>query len=113
MTYYVYRITNIVTGWVYIGKTFSLEPRWKAHKSKMKHGKHNIMRMQEDYRNYGLDSFVFEIVEVLETNEEMLDLERKLIKECVAGGRCYNLAHNSFDARLANYRMSVNQIVKT
>jgi group I intron endonuclease len=107
MKYYVYKITNTVTGWVYIGTTIALQVRWKTHKSKMQRGKHNIIRMQEDCRKYGVESFVFEVVAILSTGEEMMGMEKSLIKECVANGSCYNLYHNSFDARLENFHLGL------
>ncbi len=62
----VYKITNTVTGDFYIGSSKNIKERWIKHKclSKWKEYPNNPMYL--DMKKYGLDYFVFEILEEAE-----------------------------------------------
>lgn len=62
MTCGIYKITNLVNGKIYIGKSVNIENRIQAHKSAAKTGKSKIYRA---FKKYGFNSFKIEIVEVL------------------------------------------------
>lgn len=101
--YYVYKITNEATGWVYIGKT-SDKPltRWRSHISSMRRGMHPVGRMTYDLRKHGLQSFIFEVLKIFETPDEMADYEKAAIKDQSGRGNCYNLFGNSNGASKDN-----------
>jgi group I intron endonuclease len=93
--YYVYRITNWVTKWVYIGSTqYNPIERWKSHESHMRNKSHNNMQLREDYEKHGASSFIFEILEIFDNKEDMILLEQLAIRECISQGNCYNIMHN-------------------
>lgn len=60
----IYLIENKVTGMCYIGSS-----RISNHKSSLKKGYHSNSLMREDYRNHGIVSFVFDILEVFDDAE--------------------------------------------
>ena len=62
----VYKITNTVTGDFYIGSSKNVKRRWKNHKSPSIWKKCPNNPMYLDMKKYGLDYFVFEILEEVE-----------------------------------------------
>ena len=62
----VYKITNTITGDFYIGSSKDVKKRWREHKctSMWKRFPNNPMYI--DMRNYGIEKFVFEILEEVE-----------------------------------------------
>lgn len=70
MIFYFYKICNIKNNKFYIGITTDYEKRKKQHFSLLKKGKHPNFKIQKDYDIYGEDSFVFEIIEKIEAEED-------------------------------------------
>ena len=68
----VYAIINKETGKVYIGESWNLKKRAKAHINLLKSGKHYCKELQNDYNN----NCVFEIVELLEIPGQFKSEER-------------------------------------
>jgi group I intron endonuclease len=68
---YIYKITNIVNGKVYIGQTSNkyISTRWSCHKLFAKKGKPHPL--YNSMRKYGINNFVFEKIE--ECNSEDLN----------------------------------------
>ena len=62
----VYKIINTITGDSYIGSSKNVKLRWAVHKCPSTWNKHPNNPMYIDMRKYGTDSFVFEILEVVE-----------------------------------------------
>jgi len=56
----VYAIINITKRKCYIGQADNIQNRASTHISQLKHNKHSIKEMQEDFNNG--DKFVFEII---------------------------------------------------
>lgn len=63
--YYIYKITNKVNGKCYIGITRNIEQRWNNHKGKTKIQTEK-RPLPMAMKKYGIDNFLFEIIE--ETN---------------------------------------------
>jgi|WetSurMetagenome_2_1015567.scaffolds.fasta_scaffold1605296_1 group I intron endonuclease len=87
----VYKITNTVTGFTYIGSTVDPGVRWKHHQANIKNRKYGNPLMYADYCKHGIDSFSFCIIQSFDTTKEMWDLENRLIKEQMKNGHCYNI----------------------
>ena len=75
----VYKITNTVTGDFYIGSSKNIKQRWAAHKCKSRWKKHPNNPMYLDMQKYGVDKFVFEILEEVES-EQLKETEQKFIE---------------------------------
>ena len=61
---YIYKITNRISGKIYIGKTIQLDPvaRWKGHKYMFSQTKGGCPALRDAVRKYGIDAFTFEIM---------------------------------------------------
>lgn len=73
----IYKITNKVNGKIYVGQSIDIEERWKQHRWKAFNcnevGYHSAIHAA--MRKYGLDNFVYEILE--ECDVEELDEKEK------------------------------------
>jgi group I intron endonuclease len=58
----VYKITNIVSGKIYIGSAVNLNKRKLSHKSALKKGKHQNKHLQYAWNKYKEEDFVFETI---------------------------------------------------
>lgn len=79
----IYKITNIVTGKMYIGATTNYAKRCEHHISSLRTGKHRNLELQADVIEYGLKNFSFEMIQEFKTisiddlkRREMLEIER-------------------------------------
>ena len=76
----IYKITNTITGDFYIGSSKNVKSRLAAHKcqSTWKQCPNNPMYL--DFQKYGLDKFVFEILEEVEI-EHLKEVEQEFIEK--------------------------------
>ena len=65
----VYKITNTITGDFYIGSSKNVKKRWADHKCPSTWKKCPNSPMYIDMRKYGVDKFVFEILEEVEADK--------------------------------------------
>lgn len=56
----IYRIKNLETGEIYIGKAVNLNKRKWNHIGALRRGNHSSRKLQKDFDKYGKDSFEFE-----------------------------------------------------
>ena len=75
----IYKITNAITGDFYIGSSKNVKRRWAAHKkpSTWKNYPNNPLYL--DFQKYGLENFVFEILEVVEI-DKLKEKEQEFIE---------------------------------
>jgi group I intron endonuclease len=77
---YVYKMTNLVNGRVYIGKTIrGYRQRWKEHKDELNRGQHYNAWLQEDWKTYGEDGFTFELLVQCNSEEEANETKKRFI----------------------------------
>lgn len=71
----IYKITNKVNNKIYIGsvctsstsnKKNNFRRRWQFHMNYLRKGKHSNPHLQYSFNKHGEDSFIFEIIEVIE-----------------------------------------------
>ena len=63
----IYRFLNIKTNLSYIGQSIDIEKRLKEHKRRaFQKGKEYYKKLYKAIREYGLENFYFEIVEICE-----------------------------------------------
>jgi group I intron endonuclease len=78
---YIYKVTNIVTGKVYIGETKVADPneRWKQHINNMNRTKGGCPALKDAMKAYGVDKFRFTVL-IICFDESRLEMEREYIK---------------------------------
>ena len=61
---YIYKITNRISGKIYIGKTTQVDPdiRWQKHKYMCRQKKGGCPALRDAVIKYGIDAFVFEVM---------------------------------------------------
>lgn len=71
----VYRITNTITGKVYIGSTkYTKEYRWSTHLKDLKKG--DSRPLYEDIRKYGIDAFDLTTLHKYDSNTTISELQK-------------------------------------
>lgn len=89
----IYRITNVVSGESYIGKTsISFGDRWDSHRALLRAGKHFNSNLQQAWGEFGENCFEFSIVAISSNPEELNVLEQEYIAQYRALELCYNIA---------------------
>ena len=75
----IYKITNTVTNNFYIGSSKNVKQRLASHKCQSTWNKQTNNPMYLDMKKYGVDKFVFEILEVVEV-EKLKEIEQQFIE---------------------------------
>ena len=75
----IYKIINTVTGDFYIGSSKNVKRRWASHKCKSVWNECPNNPMYIDMRKYGIDKFVFEILEEVEI-DKLKEAEQQFIE---------------------------------
>lgn len=72
MTTGIYKITNKLTNYFYIGSSKNIEKRWKDHISKLRNNNHVNIILQRSFNKYSKDNFHIEIIEKCNINELLM-----------------------------------------
>lgn len=68
----VYKITNIVTGKVYVGESINVQSRISSHFVDLSRDRHVNLEMQHDFDTHGGESFKYELLEKIDPKKEFL-----------------------------------------
>lgn len=79
----VYRITNTRNQKIFIGSSLNLKTM-NGKKFQLEMGSHPNKMLQQEWREWGKEAFVFEIVEVLKKKEDDLGDIREALEELEA-----------------------------
>ena len=75
----IFRITNTANGRIYLGSSLNLHGPLNKHRFTLATGAHINKALQADWKRFGEDAFVFEIVEkVKPTNDPAFNVEDEL-----------------------------------
>lgn len=66
----IYRIRNLVNGKFFVGSSLNLHGKSNSFKFQLRSGLHVNSELQKDFNIFGEENFVFEIVDLLEPNED-------------------------------------------
>ena len=80
----VYQIRNVKNGKVYVGSAQVCERRWRKHRTALKRGDHHNKHLQSAWDKEGEESFIFEVLEEVMTDEELIPTEQKWIDKTLA-----------------------------
>lgn len=80
---WIYKITNQFNGKMYIGKTEDVDPeeRWKEHQHDYKRHKMEKRPLYDAMNKYGVDSFIFQVIDEENDSEKLCQLERHYIEK--------------------------------
>ena len=96
----IYSIVNTQNQKIYVGSCSSssgFKRRWTVHKSSLKNNKHYNKHLQSAWNKYGKDAFIFNILEILESDESVSDREQYYINlyGCFNHNIGYNISKNT------------------
>lgn len=89
--FYIYKITNLINGKIYIGKTYSIRIRWSAHKSDARCYTPTT-HLYRAMNKYGFKNFKIEELATFNTEKECLLAETAYIKKYHSNDR--NIGYN-------------------
>jgi len=72
----IYQIRNMVDDRVYVGSSWNIPDRWKAHRLLLTRGNHHSRRLQKAWDKHGADVFVFEILEFCYKRHKLVKIEQ-------------------------------------
>ena len=89
----IYRITNRVSGGIYVGSAKATNRRITTHKVALNAGKHKNQKLQRAWDKYGADAFVFEVIEHVDDLNALVKREQHWIDHYKAAETVmYNIA---------------------
>ena len=86
----IYQIRNLVNGKIYVGSSINLRKRLKDHFRDLRNNRHVNQHLQKAYNKYGLDKFVFEVLEYVE-KDMLLEREQYYIDTLNVVNEGYNI----------------------
>ena len=97
----IYKITNTITNDFYIGSSNDVKRRWAHHKcpSRWKNCPNNPMYL--DMQRYGIENFVFEVIEEVE-EEKLKEAEQQFIEKLQPAYNNYNAKGLDIERRKKN-----------
>lgn len=107
---YIYKITNLINGKLYIGKTSnSIKERWKEHISDSQKGRCEKRPLYDAFNKYGIDNFQIEKIEEVENDDIACERENYWIEQLrtyVGFDDCngYNATLGGDSRRLYDYK---------
>jgi hypothetical protein len=66
----VFQVKNIANGKVLLGSSLNMDGPLNGHKFKLSIGQHPNEALQKEWNEYGTDSFVFEVLEVVKLSDD-------------------------------------------
>lgn len=66
----VYQIKNLANGKILVGCSKNLPGKINSHRFQLKMGSHRNRMLQSDYNSLGAESFSFEVLDLLEPQED-------------------------------------------
>lgn len=89
----IYAIVNKVNGKRYVGSAVNLRARFRKHIWELGRGSHHSVKMQHAWEKYGRDSFDFIVLEVVQSQIDLLPREQFWIDSLqVCGDAGYNMS---------------------
>ena len=81
MTKGIYKIQNIFNDKCYFGSSLNIKQRFIDHRKNLRRGTHHSGHLQNSWNKYGENNFVFEIIEVVVDENQLVKKEQKHINK--------------------------------
>lgn len=81
MEYVIYKITTLNNNMPYYGRSQEFEKRKRSHTNLLRANKHPNKHLQDNFNEYGMDNFTFEVIEVHNSLDESIEAEQRYIKD--------------------------------
>jgi len=93
----IYKITNKINNKMYIGSSKNIFSRWSYHINDLLLNKHHSYKLQNEFNKFGIDIFTFEIIRVVNNENELKDIEQKYMDDykCYEDDIGYNVSISS------------------
>jgi group I intron endonuclease len=90
----VYAIRHVLSGKLYVGSSRNLARRWREHRRALNKGTHHSRHLQRAWDRHGADAFVFEILQAIENDADLMMAEQFHINKTEAYRRShgYNIS---------------------
>lgn len=88
----IYQIRNATNGKVYIGSSIDIRRRWRSHRSELNNGRHSNTYLQNSWNKFGERNFVFEILENVNREKDLLVREQWYLDNNVRWRYDYNIS---------------------
>lgn len=101
----IYIIKNKINNKVYIGSTIKdFIKRWSIHKVFLRNGNHHSPRLQNAWDKYGEENFEFQILELLEEKEKIIERENFYLQEYKSYDKKYgyNICKTAYENPMKN-----------
>lgn len=87
----IYKIENLITGRIYIGKSKNISKRFKQHQQSLKGGYHKNKELQNDYNLYGENNFKFSILRKTDCSKKLYYYESYYVDKFDSFNNGYNI----------------------
>jgi hypothetical protein len=77
----IYRITNTVNGKVFLGKGMNVRGILNSQQMQLQFGSHKNSDLQQDYNRFGVEKFLFEVIDQLDPSNRSSDEIRQDLDE--------------------------------
>jgi len=77
----VYQIRNKMNGKIFVGSSTDLKASWNRNKMQLNFGNHPNNELQKDWKNFGENAFVYEILSELKEEDDKKIDPKKEVKE--------------------------------
>lgn len=109
----IYQIRNLINGKIYVGSTVNkFYRRWCAHKGLLNKNKHDSIKLQRGWNKYGKENFVFEILEVVEDKNKVIEREQFYIDTLKPWYNVRLIAESNFGTKRTKEQNIANSIRK-
>lgn len=98
--YYLYRITCIINGKIYIGQAKDYNQRWRQHKWETNRERPRMI-INKAMKKYGIEKFVYEVIATCKDIEDANEIETLLVKQYeshISTRKGYNVSNGGSNA---------------
>lgn len=95
----IYKIVNMVNGFLYVGSAVSEGQRKRRHFTDLKNNCHHSRYLQRAFNKYGIASFTFSVIEIVEEKNNLIKREQHWLDTLKPQYNISPTAGNSFGVK--------------